>query len=259
MPKNRKFMGNQDHLAVSAAGQALESAALRSALLGARAGLFLAVGFIPFERADIDVLTESSLEGGRISYRRLGTEGFSAVNPLLTFRCLPNMPAYHVSTNFDVQGEYFVTYPGPGQLYLALDEAVHALKAGRIQIALVGAVADQTNFLVTRHFQRLRPPEPATALRDGAGFFILETATTNLTRNGPIRARLRGFETSYRAHDPFEAEFPHRERFDGCAEPDGFFGAASLPMTLASVRSTLVRHELQARDGISGSSSWEIL
>src|SRR5260370_16351507 len=61
-PKNRKFMGNQDHLAVCAAGRALESAGLSSDPLGPKAGLFLAVGFIPFERTDIDNLFDASFE-----------------------------------------------------------------------------------------------------------------------------------------------------------------------------------------------------
>jgi hypothetical protein len=252
-------MGNQDHLAVRAAGRALESAALNSTALGAKAGLFLAVGFIPFERADIEALIEGSLEeDGRISHRRFGLQGFSAVNPLLTFRCLPNMPAYHISANFDVQGDYFVSYPGPGQFYLALLEAIEALNAGRIQIALVGAVVDQTNFLVSHHFQRLRPQVPAAALRDGAAFLILEPATANDARKGPIRARLRSLRTSYQSHDPFETELAHKEIFEGCPEPEGLFGAASLPVVLASVGSAQVRHELHARDGISAHSSWEI-
>jgi hypothetical protein len=128
-PKARKFMGGQDHLAVGAAGLALASAGLTPHALGPRAGLFLAVGFIPFAGADIDALLAGSLEGGEVSMRRFGTDGFAAVNPLLTFRCLPNMPAYHVSTCFDIQDEYFVTYPGPGQFYLALEEALVRLAA----------------------------------------------------------------------------------------------------------------------------------
>ena len=173
-PKNRKFMGAQDHLAVCAAGQALAAARLTASDLGARAGLFLAVGFIPFERDDIDALITSSLDGDRISLERFGRDAFAVVNPLLTFRCLPNMPAYHVSACFDIQGEYYVTYPGAGQLYAAIEEAVDALTSGRIAIALVGAVADQTNFLVTHHHQRLRPPVPPTELRDVASTRVHE-------------------------------------------------------------------------------------
>ncbi|PWU19337.1 MAG: hypothetical protein C5B50_06710, partial [Verrucomicrobia bacterium] len=234
-PKNRKFMGSQDHLAVCAAGRALESAGLNSALLGPEAGLFLAVGFIPFERADIDALLDGSMDGGRISLRRFGTDGFSAVNPLLTFRCLPNMPAFHISSCFDVQGEYFVTYPGPGQFYAALEEAVYALDAGRISIALVGAVADQTNFLVSHHYQRLRPPVPPEDLRNGAGFLVLERAANNTTRNGPIHGRLRDLATTYLAHDPFTSELDPTEVFDGCPAPEGYFGAASLPIALGRI------------------------
>ena len=54
--KLRKFMGPQDELAVVAAGRALQSASL-SAPLGERCGLYLAVGYIPFERADMERLS----------------------------------------------------------------------------------------------------------------------------------------------------------------------------------------------------------
>jgi hypothetical protein len=256
-PKSRKFMGKQDHLAVCAAGRALESAGLNADVLGPKAGLFLSVGFIPFERADIDALIAGSMEGDRISMRRFGTDGFSAVNPLMTFRCLPNMPAYHISACFDIQGEYFVTYPGPGQFYNALEEAVSGLTAGRISIALVGAVADQTNFLVSHHYARLRPPVASADLRDGAGFLVLEKAAENVARGGPARGRLTDFKLGYAPHDPFATELDGSENFVGCPKPDGHFGAASLPIVLSMANQGRIRHELLARDGISASSTWE--
>lgn len=256
-PKNRKFMGKQDHLAVCAAGCALESAGLDTSALGPKAGLFLAVGFIPFERADIDALIAGSVDNDRISLRRFGTDGFSAVNPLLTFRCLPNMPAYHISACFDIQGEYFVTYPGPGQFYNALEEAISALVAGRINIALVGAVADQTNFLVSHHHSRLRPPVPPPDLRDGAGFLVLERNAENVARGGCARGRLTDFKIGYATYDPFATELDWAENFLGGSKPDGNFGAASLPIVLATAQKGGIRHELRARDGISAWSTWE--
>src|SRR5579864_7461334 len=64
--KLRKYMGVQDDLAVVAAAKALESAGLlartASEGLGERTGLYLAVGYIPFERADLDPLLEASLD-----------------------------------------------------------------------------------------------------------------------------------------------------------------------------------------------------
>lgn len=257
-PKSRKFMGKQDHLAVCAAGRALESAGLNSTALGPKAGLFLAVGFIPFERSDIDALIAGSMEGGRISLRRFGTDGFSAINPLLTFRCLPNMPAYHVSACFDIQGEYFVTYPGPGQFYNALDEAVNELASGRISIALIGAVADQTNFLVSHHYGRLRPVVSSQNLRDSAGFLVLERAGENAARGGPVRGKLKDLKISYTPHNPFNTELDCLENFVGCPTPNGYFGAASLPIVLAKANQGCLQHELRARDGISAWSTWEV-
>lgn len=251
-------MGGQDHLAVCAAGRALESAGLGPTLLGPRAGLFLAVGFIPFERADIQALLEGSLDGDRISMARFGTDGLAAVNPLLTFRCLPNMPAYHVSACFDIQGDYFVTYPGPAQFYSALEEALAALAAGRINIALVGAVAHQINFLVAHHYQRLRPALSPEDLRDGAGFLILEKAHDLKSRGGAPRARLRGLETDYSPHDPFRTEVAPSEAFTGCQGPHGCFGPASLPIALALAKRGTIRHDLRTRDGVSASSTWEL-
>lgn len=256
-PKSRKFMGKQDHLAVCAAGRALESAGLDTSALGPKAGLFLAVGFIPFERGDIEALIAGSVENGRVSLRRFGTDGFSAVNPLLTFRCLPNMPAYHISACFDIQGEYFVTYPGPGQFYNALEEALNALAADRIRVALVGSVADQTNFLVSHHHGRLRPPIPSADLRDGAGFLVLEKAAENTARGGLAHGRLKDFKLNYTPHDPFTTELDWAENFTGCSMPDGHFGAASLPIVLAMAQKGGLRHELRARDGICATSTWE--
>jgi len=251
-------MGGQDHLAVCAAGRALDSAGLKSADLGPKAGLFMAVGFIPFERADIDALIDGSLEDGLVSLRRFGTDGFAAVNPLLTFRCLPNMPAFHISACFDIQGEYFVTYPGPGQFYTALLEALSALADGRVSIALVGSVAHQTNFLVSHHYQRIRPAVASQDLRDGAGFLILETAADNKARNGSVRGQLLNLTTSYLPYDPFREE-PHSvEIFNGSPTTEGCFGTASLPVRLAEAKTGIFHHELKSRDGIEASSRWKI-
>jgi hypothetical protein len=241
--KQRKFMGTQDDLAVVAAGRALELAGLREPL-GERAGLFLAVGYIPFEQSDIDLLLGGSLEDGRFSMARFSTEGYTAVNPLLTFRCLSNMPAYHVSVNFDLQGPYFVTYPGPGQFYLALEEAANALDSGRIDVALVGGVAHQDNFLVRHHFKRI--DSPAERLVDAAGFVVLQ-------KSGRARGRLVSHRVSFHPADPFEEAVLPAE-----TGADGSMGPASLPVALSLGKAGRWRHELRSRDGIVASSEWEV-
>ena len=86
-------MGLQDCLALAAAARAVASAGLAGDL-GERCGLYLAVGFIPFERSDIERLLAGSVVDGRLDMAAFASTGIDSVNPLLTFRCLPNMPAF---------------------------------------------------------------------------------------------------------------------------------------------------------------------
>jgi 3-oxoacyl-(acyl-carrier-protein) synthase len=264
--KLRKYMGVQDDLAVVAAAKALESAGLLtrsvSEGLGERTGLYLAVGYIPFERADLDPLLAASLDAdGNFSMEAFSTAGFRTVNGLLTFRCLPNMPAFHVSTNFDIQGPYFVTYPGPGQFYVALDEALMALEEGSIDVALVGGVAHQRNFLVESHFGRIDFPMPwDKRLLDAAGFVVLERMSHATARRVSVRGHLLTFKLHYYIHDPFEcAIFPSESivGWNGDVVLHGT-GVASLPamLSLAAVSGAEVGHWVTSRDGVSGLSAW---
>jgi len=255
-PKQRKFMGVQDGLAVLAAGRALESAALSGADRDPeRTGLYLAVGNVPFDRESIDVLMDASLEDDAFSIRRFSKEAIYAVHPHLTFRCLTNMPAFHVSVNFDVQGPYFVTYPGPAQCYLALERACAALADGEVDVALVAGVAHQRNFLVEHHFRRLADPVPAHRLRDAGACLVLETRRHAEARAAPVRGRLLEWDLEYRPYHPWEEAPEHRESGATAAEE---FGAASLPLQVARARPGVFRHTLESRDGMRASSTWEL-
>jgi len=254
--KLRKFMGVQDELAVVATGRALAAARLGGAGLGERVGVYLAVGHIPFEADEIDRLYAASVEGRRFSMRRFATEGYDSSNPLLAFRCLPNMPAFHVSLSFDVQGPYFVTYPGAGQLYLALEEAWEALDTDAVDVALVAGVAHRRNFLVAHHVSRLEPPVPADRLLDGAGCLVLERVRDAEDQGAPVRARLRTLEIAYAPVDPL-AEPTGTSGGDGAG--DDALGPASLPVALARAPAGVFRDRLATRDGFLASSVWELM
>jgi 3-oxoacyl-(acyl-carrier-protein) synthase len=261
--KNRKFMGVQDDLAVAAAGRALQSAGLAGEPLGERTGLYLTVGFIPFEREHVEGLLAGALENGRFSMARFTDVGYRDVHPLLTFRCLPNMPAFHVSMNFDLQGPYFVTYPGAGQLYQALEEACAALTEGRVDVALVGGVAHQRNFLVEHHFGRLSPPVSAERLVDAGAFLVLETGAHAHFRGAPVRARLDRYHIAYEPHLPQEPRGSPEEQFlmDGARlTASGDLGAAALPAMLSrsAGRGGRLEHWVKCRDGLCAASDWEL-
>lgn len=257
-PKTRKYMGHQDRMAVIAAGRALEGIALDDDARRDRIGIFAAIGYIPFERAEIELLAENSLgDGGGFSMERFSTVGIHQVNPLLAFRCLPNMPVFHVSLNFGLQGPYFVTYPGAGQFYVALEEAVAALEAGEIDRALVGGVADQRNFLVTFQHDR-EPPYAGAQPTDAAAFVMIERVDGDRAVAG---LRLAALDVAY---DAAAVDAPHRESMKGAAgdatNPGPYLGPASLPAFVArelrASRGAAV-HELVTADGIRAASTWE--
>jgi 3-oxoacyl-[acyl-carrier-protein] synthase II len=252
-------MGRQDDLAVVAAGRALQSASL-AAPLGERCGLFLTVGYIPFEADDIARLLEASLEEGRFSMTRFAANAFGAINPLLTFRVLPNMPAFHVSLNFDIQGPYAVSYPGIGQFYGVLEDAWAALESRAIDVALVGGVADQRNFLVEHHFSRVAPPVDPSRLANAAAFMTIERAVDARARGAAVRARLTGYRLGYAPAEPFSEIAPAEcvSRNDACAPEVRQSGPASLAVALAQTSGGRVAHKARTRDGFTAESTWEI-
>jgi 3-oxoacyl-[acyl-carrier-protein] synthase II len=195
--KSRKFMGKQDELAVIATGHALTQATLLGSERLHDAAVYLTVGHIPFERDDIEAIATHSIDAnGGFSMQHFSLDGIEQVNPLLTFRCLPNMPAYHISVNFDVRGCYLISYPGIAQFYATMQQACNDLRAGRIEHAIVGAVADQSNFLVDFYFAR-NAERHSMVRSDSAAVFCIERRDTALKRGAAIIARLVSLDVQY--------------------------------------------------------------
>ncbi len=269
-PKTRKFMGKQDQLAVIAAGRALRGAGVDEASLPHRAGIYLCVGYIPFERQDLEPMVRDSTVSGRFCMERFSTEGVEQVNPLLTFRCLPNMPIFHVSMNFGIQGSYFITYPGVGQFYLALERAVSELRRGAVDLALVGAVADQDNFLVRHHVRRLSSSRENTEtappdVSDSAGCLCLELESSARKRGAAPRLEFLSSVIEYEAPDLLEGAASYTERLttsQPCELPgEGRYrGPTSLPVSLSRLSeagvSEEITHKVTTRDGFTAASRW---
>jgi len=295
--KSLKYMGVQDQLAVTAAGLAIQSAGAEARVAGDRTGLYLAVGYIPFERKDIDPVLERSTEFDSVgqpafSIERFSREGYQRAHPLLAFRCLPNMPAYHIAGNFGITGPYSVAYPGVGQLYMALEQAVDDLQCRRVDLALVGGVAHQRNFLVEHHMARGVPGVEAARLRDAASMLLLvreADAQTYISAGQLHDARaplvaLRELSVGYEPFDPLTtspafqdtiacpqrgAEPTWASQDDagplelgpaslGCALARHFVsGQAASPKTERDHK--VLTHSASSRDGVRAESTWERL
>jgi hypothetical protein len=261
-------MGKQDDLAVVAACTAMQVAQRQMAetaneIARDRIGLFMGVGYIPFEERELFRLRTAAESDGQFSMQQLSTTGFHAVNGLLTFRCLPNMPAFHVSTNLDIQGPCYVTHPGAGQFYTALQQAYYALEDYKVDMALVVGVADQRNYLVQHHFNRLTH-RPTAPLVDAAGCIVLQRTKDVTGPQSPV-AIGRELSIEYEPFDPFGSEFDPAESAvqDGrMQEPRQAMGPASFPILLSRAieekSATIFEHRIATRDGIRAFSRWEV-
>ena len=246
-PKEAKYLSLQDSLAVIAAGRA---AAGRS-LDPERTALHIAVGHLPFDLADIAKVLDASLdEHGDFSLSRFTSAGWMRARPLLAFKCLPNMAAYHVAASLGLSGPCSVGYPEPSQLHLALQDALSAMEEGRLDAAVLCGVAAQRNWLVEHHFARLTPPIEAERLEDAAGCLLLSS------RPEGALARLLREETVY---EPLSPSGP-------CGEPSErpiarrLRGPAALPLALREHLSSGApwpfRHEVTGLDGVRCETLW---
>ncbi|WP_437786616.1 beta-ketoacyl synthase N-terminal-like domain-containing protein [Sorangium sp. So ce1097] len=275
--KSRKYLGLQDALAVVSAGRALAAAGLAASLPGERTGLYVAVGYIPFLERDIAPVLEGSLdERGGFSPARFGAEGYTRAHPLLAFRCLPNMPAYHVAANFGIEGPYAVLYPSAGQLYVALEEAALALERGEVDVALVVGVAHQRNYLVEHHMRRIDDAVPADRLFDASATVVLERADHAARRGAKVAGELASVAVAYAPFDPLAGAPAKRETVavvgasacgtGGGGDAAAAGGAEGAELGPASPLVAVARaweggavevvHRLEGRDGIAAESRW---
>lgn len=212
-PRSMKYMSKQDKMAVVAATELARKVGLTPSELES-SGLYAAIGVLPFEKEVVSSLAQLSQVDGEFNMEAFSGTAFQKMNPLLTFKCLPNMPVFHVSWNLGIRGRYFISYPGPGQWALALARAMDDLRQGLVSHAFVGAVADQNNYLVQNLYQRLEvqtltelnnaeKDEPEAndinRLADRATFWLLTKENINYL---PL-ATILNLEIGYEAQDPF--------------------------------------------------------
>ena len=243
-PKSRKFMGKQDLLSVTALGRALETTNYQ----GHRSGIYMSVGYIPFEKDILENIARLSSAGTKFSMNNFVKDAVSQLNPLLTFRCLPNMPVYHCSVNFNITGAYYVTHPSIGEFYQCLIRAIADLKSNRVDCAMVGACADMNNFLVT---QCLRMKKlNITSLTDSAAFIILKSFKREEINEQDVIYTLSDFNLTYNPK-----HHSYSESFNRVNIPI-YPGSPSLALSLCGDDSKITHHGT-TETGYIFKSKWE--
>ena len=178
--KTIKLMAKQDRMALVAAAAALKQAGLIESQAPERIGVYAAIGALAFDEEQLQIMADLLVHEGQVDVYRNASLVYQTMNPLTTFKCLPNMAVFHISFNLGLPGPYFITYPGPGQWQSALLRAWNDLAEGLVDFALVGSVAEQDNVLVRYHLDRLYGADRPLAI-DCAAFWVLSLKTGQQT------------------------------------------------------------------------------
>jgi len=137
-----KFMSDPALLGCVAAREAMVNAGVadNARFPAERVGLFAATGMAA---ADIDesiaMLRTSLDEQGEFSIRQFGEKGLHAINPLLSFKILANMPGCLVSITENIKGPSYIFTPWEDQTGAAIIEAIESLRNGEVDCAVVVA------------------------------------------------------------------------------------------------------------------------
>ncbi|MGH9607190.1 MAG: beta-ketoacyl-ACP synthase II [Terracidiphilus sp.] len=245
----RKILTSAASYAVSAAGQALESAALDPMEVEA-ASLF--VGSLGVDQ-DLDLFVEAlkaSCDSGiRFSYERYSRYGTALIDPLFLVRSLPNAGLCGAAIEHQIKGPNLNIMSGPASGLLALAAACQHIQSGAGAVALVGGY-DSTLQLesVIVHLLEGRAATGAKSqsgyvLGEGAAFFVVEDAAHAEARKTKVYAEIAGLAHAHSAPaDAPEALFRVALQASAGVAIDAVFGdGLNLPQEDALERQTLLR------------------
>ena len=226
-----RLMNRDAQLAVAAARLALADARVTpgETYPAEQVGLFGATGMAGLPLGEVIPLVKASTgSDGGLDLGRFGKDGLRAVNPILSFKILSNMPLCFVSICENIQGANGIYTPWEGQGAQAVDAAIRALECGEARCVLVGGCDVKTHelaFLTLEQygwFACWRENGAGLVPGEGAVFLVLETAAVAAARGARIYARFSRYRLG--THPP------GAQRTNTCARILGELELASEPL-----------------------------
>jgi 3-oxoacyl-(acyl-carrier-protein) synthase len=161
--------------------------------------LFGATGMAGLPLREVAPLIKASVGAdGKFDLRRFGEAGLKAINPLLSFKILSNMPLCFVSMCENIQGPNSIYTPWEGQGAQAIEAGMRALEWGDARCALVGGCDVKTHELAFISleqqglFRSWRETGQGLVPGEGAVFLVLEPEAACAARGVKPYARLTG-------------------------------------------------------------------
>ncbi len=147
-------------------------------------GIYAGTGMAGLDLSEIDRMLEcSSGADGLFDIHRFVTEGVKGLNPLISFKILPNMPVCGSSIASGIRGSNLVFNPWEGNSALAFIKASEDIESGQETCLLTGGSDSRTNscsFILFSQYG-LFPPEKDAMVgkpcwEESAGFIPSEGA-----------------------------------------------------------------------------------
>ncbi len=135
-------------------------------------------------------------ETGLFDSARFAADGIPRMNPLTSFKILPNMPAAVGAINSLVRGANLIFNPWEGNALHALKEGFHEIKSGRNKIVMCGGSDSRTHTgaLVSLTEYGLFDKSDVV-LSEGSAFVALEDYESAQSRCANIMCRVKAIST----------------------------------------------------------------
>ncbi len=218
-PKLLRLMNREAQLAVAAAHLALTDAGISAGreYLPDDIGLYGATGLSGLPLADVAPLIRASTRrSGQFDPDHFGAAGLKAVNPLLSFKILGNMPVCFVSITAGIQGPNAIYTPWEGQGARAIAAGVQAIRRGDARCSLVGGSDFKAHELAVLTLEQLgvfapwRETGVGPIPAEGAVFLVIEDAEHAANRGARPYAAIADFASRVRPGGTSPAETEHQ-------------------------------------------------
>lgn len=208
LPSPKKFlkvMPRDVQLGVGAAGLAMKHAGLKTGDIDPeRLGVTFGAGRISTSPQELaDAVSDCAGNQEAFQFTRWGEDSMGRIAPLWLLRQLPNMPACHVSIEYDARGPNNTITSRDSSALLALSEAINVIQRGAADCMIVGACSSNihpVDIAKLSLFEGLsrRDDNPSQACRpfdmerdgtivgEGSAVFVIESFTHARRRGAEI-------------------------------------------------------------------------
>ena len=155
--------------------------------------LFSGTGSSGIDLDEIRTMLDNSYENGDFDPVKFGEVGLGRLNPLISFKILPNMPPSVAVIHNGIKGRNLIFNPWEGSALLAFQEAFYEIKSGRENVVYCGGSDNKTHsdaFLNFSEYGLLN--NGGIILGEGSSHLCLENPEKANERNAEIYCMVKG-------------------------------------------------------------------